>query len=453
MKYINNMNMSRSNQGSNNQTSTSHKMGHRILAQGVLMSNDTWATRLNNNDLIIGPSGAGKTRGYVIPNILQCNESLIVADTKGNLARKLGPILRQNGYKVLHINMKNLYDSDGYNPLDFIRYDAERQEYNEQDILTIANALCPTQTEKDPYWENEARVYLSALISYTLECLPEEEHTLNVVMDLARGMSGGTTYALLDEVLMTRPNSYVARTYREFQGMRTADKTEACILSFLTEHLHTVSTGGCNHVYTRPNRLNFADLGREHAAVFLSISDTDRSMDGLVSLLYTQALQCLCRSADEDYPDSRLPVPVRLILDDFATNAFVPDFDKIISVIRSREIMVSILLQSITQLEGLYGSAKAQTIINNCDNLLYLGGQDLETARQISVKANRTVDSILNMPLTEAYLFTRGTCGRRVRPYDLTCHPMYLYLPEAAAQASQVPGAAASQDRPQSERP
>ncbi len=436
-----------------NMSSNNRKMGHRILAQGVLMSNDTWATRLNNNDLIIGPSGAGKTRGYVIPNILQCNESLIVADTKGNLARKLGPILRQNGYKVLHINMKNLYDSDGYNPLDFIRYDEERREYNEQDILTIANALCPTKTAKDPYWEDTARVYLAALISYTLECLPAEEHTLNVVMELASGLSNGTTYALLDEILMSRPKSFTARTYRQFQGNRTAEKTEACILSFLTEHLHGVSTGGCNHVYTRSNRIRFADLGREHTAAFLSISDTDRSMDSLVSLLYTQALQCLCRSADEDYLDSRLPVPVRLILDDFATNAFVPDFDKIVSVIRSREIMVSIILQSITQLEGLYGHAQAQTIINNCDNLLYLGGQDVETARQISVKANRTVDSILNMPLTEAYLFTRGSCGRRVTPYDLTSHPMYLYLPEAAAQASPVPGASVSQDCPQPERP
>lgn len=131
-------------------------------------------------------------------------------------------------------------------------------------------------------------------------------------------------------------------------------------------------------MFSCPQRIDFRSLGREKTAVFLTISDTDRSMDGLVNLFYTQALQTLCNSADKDYPDHRLPVPVRFILDDFATNVRIPDFDKIISVIRSREIYVSIILQSISQLSALYGSGESTTIINNCDNCLYLGGQDVE---------------------------------------------------------------------------
>ena len=195
-------------------------------------------------------------------------------------------------------------------------------------------------------------------------------------------------------------------------------------------------------MYSAPDRIRFQTLGQEKTAVFLTISDTDRSMDGLVNPFYTQALQALCASADRDYPDHRLPVPVRLILDDFATNACIPDFDKIISVIRSREISVSIILQSISQLDSVYGHSASMTIINNCDNCLYLGGQDVETARYIAAKANKTADTILNMPLDQAYLFTRGQKGRLVRKFDIRTHPDYPAL------AADAPAAGVRMRRP-----
>ncbi len=160
-------------------------------------------------------------------------------------------------------------------------------------------------------------------------------------------------------------------------------------------------------------------MGREKTAVFLTVSDTDRSMDRLADLFVTQAVHTLCRSADRDYGDSRLAVPVRFLLDDFAAGIFIPDFDKIISVIRSREISVSIILQSISQLESMYGHAGAMTIINNCDNCLYLGGQDVETARYISTRADKWIRTILEMPLDEAWLFTRGSRVRQVRKYQM----------------------------------
>ena len=184
-------------------------------------------------------------------------------------------------------------------------------------------------------------------------------------------------------------------------------------------------------MYKNENRIDFSSLGREKTAVFFSISDTDRSKDRIISLFYTQALQELCNSADFDYEDCRLPVPVRFILDDFATNTYIPDFDKIISVIRSREIYVSIVLQSITQLNSLYGPDNAKTIINNCDNCLYLGGQDIDTANYMSFKANKSITTILNMPLKEAYLFTRGREPRIVEKYDITQHTKYRELPES----------------------
>ena len=158
-------------------------------------------------------------------------------------------------------------------------------------------------------------------------------------------------------------------------------------------------------------------MGREKTALFLTISDTDRSLDGLAGIFMTQALQILCKSADHDYPKHCLPVPVRIYLDDFATNLFIPDFDKIISVIRSREIYVSVILQSLTQLDALYGMPCARTIINNCDQQIYLGGQDIETAGYISERINKTVNSVLTMPLDKMYVFIRGRAPMETRKY------------------------------------
>ena len=164
-------------------------------------------------------------------------------------------------------------------------------------------------------------------------------------------------------------------------------------------------------------------------ALFLTISDTDRSMDRLVNLFFTQAINVLCTTADHS-PGHRLPTPVRFYLDDFAANFTIPDFDKLTSVIRSREISVSVILQSLSQLEAIYGTARAATILNNADHLLYLGGTDVGTAQTISVKANKPTNTILQMPLDKAWLFTRGENPQPVRKYDVQDHPKYQYVPQ-----------------------
>lgn len=404
----------------------------RILAKGQQVSSDTWETGLNNNDLIIGPSGAGKTRGYVKPNLLQTTESVIVADTKGSLVHEVGPAMEKRGYKVIHIDFVDLLGSYGYNPLDYVRQDPRTGRYKEQDIMSIARCLVPVENQKEPFWDYAASMYLAAMIGYVLESLPEEEHTLEYAALLLGEMYSKNAERMFQELGEEDPDSFAYKKFRTFMGTATAEKMHASILGVLAEKLDPLTYDGPLAMYQKPQRVDFAALGRERTAVFLSISDTDRSADRLVDLFYTQALQTLCRSADRDYPDHRLPVPVRLILDDFATNTYIPDFDKIISVIRSREISVSVIIQSLSQLEALYGEARAQTIVNNCDHCLYLGGQDVGTARYIGVKANRTADAILNMPLEEAYLFTRGSLPRKVQKYDLRSHERFRDLPEAA---------------------
>ena len=166
--------------------------------------------------------------------------------------------------------------------------------------------------------------------------------------------------------------------------------------------------------------------------MFLTVSDTDSSLYRLADVFYTQALHTLCDLADKS-PGHRLKVPVRFYLDDFASNTVIPDFDRIISVIRSREVSVSIIIQSLSQLESLYGSAKAATILNNCNNVLCLGaGRDLVTAKYISQQADRPASSILNTPLAYAWLLTRGRKAEHVTKYNLKSHRLYKRLPESA---------------------
>lgn len=410
--------------------------GYRILAQGHTVSNDTWKTGINNNDCIIGPSGCGKTRGYVAPNILQCTESMIIADSKGALRQAVGKTLERNGYEVLEIDLKDCVHSPcGYDPLRYIRYDRQMGHYNEQDIMTVAAAIVPVENGQEAFWDLFARMFMASMISYVLEYLPEEEHVMPSVVRLFGEMGNGNFDRIFKELNQIAPYSFSATLYRMYQTSRSADKMYSSVQGVLAEKLVLFVFDGAKRLSTNPVQIDLPSLGRKKTAVFLSISDTDDTMNRLVSLFYAQALHILCDCADRN-EGHRLDVPVRFYLDDFAaaTDACIPGFDGITSVIRSREISVSIILQSLSQLEASYGPARAATILNNCDNLLYLGGQDVETARYISVKANKSIHTVLNMPLDSAWLFTRGNAPQEVAKFRLQEHPKYKELPEYKAQ-------------------
>ncbi|MCM1220290.1 MAG: type IV secretory system conjugative DNA transfer family protein, partial [Lachnospiraceae bacterium] len=304
----------------------------------------------------------------------------------------------------------------------------------EQDILTLAACIVPVETADDPYWELTARIYLESAVGYVLEALPENERHLGSVVRLVGEMGRDGQYKrLMDELAVVEPDSFALSRYRMYKSItESADKTAACVYSFLTSKLAPFSFDAARCLFTNPQKINIKRLGRKKTAVFLNISDTDDSMYRLADVFYTQALHTLCALADKT-PCHRLKMPVRFYLDDFASNAVIPGFDRIISVIRSREISVSVIIQSLSQLESLYGRARAMTILNNCDNVLCLGaGRDMETAGYISQQANKPVSAILNTPLNEAWLLTRGKKAEQVEKYDLKTHRLYHRLPEAA---------------------
>lgn len=418
----------------------------RILAKGILRSNDTRKTGINNNDLIIGPSGSGKTRSYVIPNILQANESMIIADTKGDLAAAFTPYLEKKGFKVRILDLKNTIRSCGFDPLDNIRYDPDTDRYSEQDILRLAACIAPDLSEKEPFWDQQGRTLLVTLLAYILERAVPEDRNLVSVQKLFSVWSRQTAEKIFAEVERTDPESFALSKYRLIRRNPDAEKMNASIEAFTAQALDIFAFDGTKRMITNPDKIDIKAIGREKTALFLNISDTDRSMDRLVNVFYTQALQMLCEEA-ENHPGCRLAVPVRFIMDDFATNAHVPDFDKLISVIRSRQISVSVVVQSITQLDGIYGPDKARTIINNCDTMLYLGGQDIKTAEMVSVKANVPLNSILDMSTKDAWLFTRGEPGKRVKKYNPADHPEYVKVMDIFGDD----GSAENEDMPEAE--
>ena len=410
----------------------------RILAKDIFADNNTWATGLNNNDLIIGPAGAGKTRGYVTPNILHAQENLVIADTKGNLRKKYGGHLEKRGYTVMHLDFTDVAaTSFGYNPLSYIRkcsdseLNRDGESYNEQDIKKVAQAICPVQSQKDPFWDVAAQMYLEAILLFIMNELPEEQHDLCEAYTFLANMNSEELENMIEEEITTNPNSAFARKIRMIRQNSKAEKMDASIKGVLAQHLDVVAYSGVKRMFRMEPQVDMDAFLHGKTALFLSVSDSDRSQDILINLFYTQALQYLMAAADRR-PDSRLPIPVRFILDDFSTNTVIPDFDKIISVIRSREIYVSLIVQSLSQLEGLYDHARAQTIINNCDHCLYLGGADTQTARYFAEKFNCQVSTVLNLPLDSLFIFARGSEPRRAQKYDLDQDKVYRGLMRAS---------------------
>ena len=425
----------------------------RVLAKGINQSDDSRVTGLNNNMLITGISGCGKTGSFVDPNIISARSSIVVVDTKGLLYGRHRAALEKRGYNTILVDFVHPERSAYYNPLDGVRRfkkkvthviwpggydvinevdtDAEIAEqevdaYRQQDLMRIAELLIPRDLEDEAFWTMSARQVLESLMAYVLEVLPESEQNFGSVGSLFRQMCSEIGRKDFQDVSFFAaleaedPDSFAVRKYRMYCSNFKAEKCWASITQFVSNAL-SVFDYEENSLMLCTKGIDLADLGREKTAMFVNVSDTDRSMDSIVNVFYTQMFQKLCNEADSK-PDGRLDVPVHIMLDDFAANVYIPDFDKIISVIRSRDISVSVMLQSISQLRGLYKEGQASTIINNCDTMLYMGGQDVETAKFFADKAGKLPEGILALDLKHEWLFVRGQSARlveKVPPYSM----------------------------------
>lgn len=364
-----------------------------ILAARRTLDTDTWKTHVNNNMLVIGPSGSGKTRHVLKPNLMQMNASFIVLDTKGLLCREMGPVLAARGYRVQNINFSDMSAATpvcaqpvGYDPLAFIRRARCGGRPSQQDIISIAKAICPVESAKDPFWDHAAANLLSCLIAYVVEQLPEREQTFRSVVRLVSALGDNSALVLLNEAAESDPASYCAAAFMRYRSTLGAEKMNSSIMGILAEKVMCLAMDEALDLYDRADRVDFARMGHEPCALFVTLSDMDRSLDPLTNLFLTQALISLGREADAQANGS-LPVPVRLLLDDFG-NFFIPNFEQAISVVRSKNIWCTMLCQTTSQLVDRYGEASAHTIIGNCDTQLVLAFQDAETARYYRDRAN-----------------------------------------------------------------
>lgn len=406
---------------------------YRVLGKDFNQSENSFDTGLNNNILVTGISGCGKTGSYVIPNLYSTAGSIVVADTKSQLFKKHSKNLKKRGYKTLLLDFVNPELSCGFNPLKAIERRTEMidgkpvKKYRQQDVMSIATLMVPKGLDDEPFWEDSARQVVLSLIAYVLEVLPEEEQHMGSVNALYREMCReiGTSDDFKDVSFFKAlgekdPESFAFKKYCMYAVNFKAEKCWSSISMFVSNALAVYDIDE-NAKMLCTSGFDLTDIGKKKTAVFVNISDVDRSMDSIVNIFYTQLFQKLIRNADSR-DNGRLPVPVHIILDDFASNVFIPDFDKILSVIRSRDISASIILQSLSQLEGMYKNGRASTIINNCDTMLYMGGQDVDTARFFADKAGKLPENILAMDLDHEWIFMRGKKARlveKVKPYSM----------------------------------
>lgn len=384
------------------------KRDQMILAQEQFYNLNCYETQLNNNVLVVGASGAGKTRSIVIPNLLQAYGSYIVSDPKGNLYQQYKNYLEQEGYVVKKIDFTDPMNSSHYNFFRYIR--------NTQDIVKIAHMLVYAQdnerTHMDPFWNEADQLLIQALIAYLKEEWGEEDQNLHRLLQLVElcqssgdmNMSRNPVDILFEDLRKKNRDSYAVSTYNKFRV--ATNKTLRSILITVNAQVGRFDTPEISEL-TRMDDIDFPSLGERKTAVFVVVSDTDRSLDPLVNLFFTQAMNELCRYADKECKNNCLKVPVRFIMDDFATNCKIEDFPRMIASIRSRNISAMILIQAESQLKECFGY-DAMTIIGNCDTYVYLGGNDTKTARAVAERCDVPVKKILNMPVGTNWIFRRG---------------------------------------------
>ena len=408
----------------------------------------------NKNVLVVGGSGSGKTRFWLKPNLLQCHSSYVVTDPKGSIVVECGNALLKNGYKVRILNTINFKKSMHYNPFAYV--------HSEKDILKLVTTLMTNTKGEgsggDPFWEKSERLLLTALIAYLHYEAPVEEQNFATLLEMLNTMQvleddeeyQNPVDLLFEELAKKKPNSFAGRQYKLYK--LAAGKTAKSILISCGARLAPFDIQELRDL-TMYDELQLDTLGDKKTALFLIMSDTDSTFNFLISMVYTQLFNLLCDKADDQY-GGKLPVHVRCLIDECANIGQIPNLEKLVATIRSREISACLVLQARSQLKAIYKD-NADTIVGNMDSQIFLGGSEPTTLKDLSeilgketIDAFNTSDTRGNSPSygttfqkmghellsrDELAVLDGGKCIlqlRGVRPflsdkYDLTQHPNY----------------------------
>ena len=408
----------------------------------------------NKNVLVVGGSGSGKTRFWLKPNLLQCHSSYVVTDPKGSIVVECGNALLKNGYKLKILNTINFSKSMHYNPFAYV--------HSEKDILKLVTTLMTNTKGEgsggDPFWEKSERLLLTALIAYLHYEAPVEEQNFATLLEMLNTMQvleddeeyQNPVDLLFEELAKKKPNSFAGRQYKLYK--LAAGKTAKSILISCGARLAPFDIQELRDL-TMYDELQLDTLGDKKTALFLIMSDTDSTFNFLISMVYTQLFNLLCDKADDVY-GGKLPIHVRCLIDECANIGLIPNLEKLVATIRSREISACLVLQARSQLKAIYKD-NADTIVGNMDSQIFLGGSEPTTLKDLSemlgketIDAFNTSDTRGNSPSygttfqkmghellsrDELAVLDGGKCIlqlRGVRPflsdkYDLTQHPNY----------------------------
>ena len=440
---------------------------NKILSQNVRIGLDGKKHRRNLNTLVIGGSGAGKTRFYAKPNILQCNTSFVCLDPKGELLRDTGNLLEKEGYVIRVIDLIDMSKSHGYNPFAYIQDD--------KDVLKLITNLIRNTTPKgaqsnDPFWEKSETALLEALCLYLINEAPKEEQNFSMVMEMivaAEPKEDDEDYIspldqLFIELEKDKPESLALKQYKIYK--QAAGKTAKSILISVGVRLAAFNLESIASL-THYDELELEKMGERKTALFAVIPDNDSTFNFLIGMLYTQLFQMLYYSADIIH-HGELLIPVHFMMDEFANVALPDEFDKLLATMRSRRIFVSIIIQNLAQIKALYKDAW-ESIVGNCDELYYLGGNEQSTHKFMSEylgketldtntygkssgrngnystnyqQAGRellTADEVRLLDNDYALLFIRGELPILDKKYNILNHPNVAYTKDGNGQAYQ----------------
>ena len=357
---------------------------NKLFTQNVRVGLDGRKHRRNLNTVVVGGSGAGKTRFYAKPNLCQANTSFVVLDPKGELLRDTGYLLKQKGYEVRVLDLLNMEKSHCYNPFVYLRDDNDVQRL----VTNLFKSTTPKGSQSnDPFWDTAASMLLLALVFYLKYEAPPDEQNFPMVMEMLRAadvredMDEYTSPLdeLFERLEMRDPDHIAVKYYKDYHS--GSAKTLKSIQITLAARLEKFNLSSLAAL-TATDELDLPSLGEKKVALFALIPDNDTSFNFLVSILYTQLFQQLFYLADHKYGGS-LPVPVHFLMDEFSNVSLPDDFSKILAVMRSRQVFVSIILQNIAALKALF-EKEWESILGNCDEFLYLGGNETSTHKLIS---------------------------------------------------------------------
>lgn len=439
---------------------------NRIFTQHVRMGLDGRKHRRNLNTLVVGGSGAGKSRFYAKVNICQCNTSFFILDCKGELLRDCGGLLERMGYEIKVVDLLNMEKSHCYNPFAYLKSDNDVQKM----VTNLFKATTPKGSQSnDPFWDTAASMLLMALVFYLWYEAPEDEKNFPMVMEMLRAgevREDDDSYQspldeLFDRLEMRSPDHIAVKYYKDYRS--GSAKTLKSIQITLASRLEKFNLSSVAAL-TATDELDLSSLGEKKVALFALIPDNDASFNFLVSLLYASTFQELFYSADRVHGGS-LPTPVHFLMDEFANVSLPDDFDKLLATMRSRNISVSIIIQNIAQLKALF-EKQWESIIGNCDEFLYLGGNETSTHKlisenylgkstlwldtygkstghsgsystnnQITGRELMTPDEVRMLDNNLALLFIRGEAPLMDEKYDLLKHPNIKYTTDGGAAA------------------